>query len=59
VSKSSVQPFYRRIGEGRWSWAWHNGGRHARDKVAARAQRRWCVVARPSGIDGRVARVSW
>jgi hypothetical protein len=53
--------FYRRAresGEGRWSWAWHNGGRHGRDKAAAKAQHHWRVMARPSGIDGRVVRAS-
>jgi hypothetical protein len=51
--------FYRCIGKGRWSWAQHNGGRRSRDKVAARTRCRRRVVARPSGIDGRVACVSW
>jgi hypothetical protein len=33
-------------------------GRCNREKAAARARRRRQVVARPSGIDGRVARAS-
>jgi hypothetical protein len=55
VSRGSGQPFYRCTGNGRWSWVRHNGGRHSRDKVAARARRRRRIVARPSRIDGNVA----
>jgi hypothetical protein len=46
VSRGSVQPFYRRTGKGRWSWARHNIGRRSRDKVAARVRRRRRIVAR-------------
>jgi hypothetical protein len=54
-----VPPFYRHMGEGRWSWAQHNGGKRSSDKVAARVRRRRRVVAWPFGIDGCVACASW
>jgi hypothetical protein len=47
VSRGSVQPFYRRTrkrGEGRWSWAQHNRGRHDQDKAAASTARRGSAV---------------
>jgi hypothetical protein len=54
-----VQPFYRRTEEGRRGWERADQGRCGRDKAAERAPRRRRIVARPSGIDGCMARVSW
>jgi hypothetical protein len=54
-----VQPFYRRIEVGRRGWVRHYRGRRDQDKAMARARRRQRIVARPAGIDGRVACASW
>jgi hypothetical protein len=55
VSRDPVQPFYRCTEKVRRGWVQHNGGRRGRDKAAARAWRRWCVVAGSSILNGHVA----